>query len=170
MDIMRDDTNGGENSYNIKIGHSYSVKRLDGEYCPAEVLEMRTLSPNQVEYFVHFENSKSLQILNLKIWIFLICYQCLADKRLDEWTDIEKFDLNKGELTKHSKIDSENTNDPSERKLTRNQKRKNDITSTVILIWFIFKACIFEQFNFHYVVTRNFDNLSSLLEFLELSF
>ena len=60
MDTMRDEKNGGENSY-IKIGHSYSVKRLDGEYCPAEVLEIRTLSPNQVEYFVHFENSNSLK-------------------------------------------------------------------------------------------------------------
>jgi hypothetical protein len=55
-----------------------------------------------------------------------------VDKRLDEWTDIGKFDLNKGELTKHSKIDLENTSDLSERKLTRNQKRKNDINSTVI--------------------------------------
>ncbi len=54
------------------------------------------------------------------------------DKRLDEWTDIGKFDLSKGELTKHSKVDSENASDLSERKLTRNQKRKNDINSTVI--------------------------------------
>ena len=57
----------------------------------------------------------------------------LVDKRLDEWTDIDKFDLAKGELAKHSKIDFENTGELSERKLTRNQKRKNDITSTVIL-------------------------------------
>ncbi len=54
-----------------------------------------------------------------------------VDKRLDEWTDISKFDMTKGELTKHSKVDSENTNDLSERKLTRNQKRKNDINSNV---------------------------------------
>ena len=37
----------------------------------------------------------------------------------------------KGELPKNSKIDQENTGDLSERKITRNQKRKNDITSNV---------------------------------------
>ena len=45
------------NGDEIKIGHMYSVKRLDGEYCSAEVLETRTLKSNQIEYFVHFENS-----------------------------------------------------------------------------------------------------------------
>ena len=62
------------------------------------------------------------------------------DKRLDEWTDIGKFDMTKGELTKHSKVDSENTSDLSERKLTRNQKRKNDINSTVRQIIFLIFA------------------------------
>jgi hypothetical protein len=52
---MVDETN---NDDAIKIGHTYCVKRLDGEYCPAEVLETRTLKSNQIEYFVHFENSK----------------------------------------------------------------------------------------------------------------
>jgi len=63
-----------------------------------------------------------------------------VDKRLDEWTDIGKFDMTKGELTKHSKVDSENTSDLSERKLTRNQKRKNDINSTVRQIIFLIFA------------------------------
>ena len=54
---MREDKSVG-NAAHIKIGHVYSVKRLDGEYCAAEVLETRTLKSNQTEYFVHFENSK----------------------------------------------------------------------------------------------------------------
>ena len=69
----------------------------------------------------------------------------LVDKRLDEWTEIDKFDLTKGELTKHSKIDSENTHEQTERKLTRNQKRRNDINSTVNLensLFFSHNSCI----------------------------
>ncbi len=53
--IMVDEASNNEDE--IKIGHMYSVKRLDGEYCSAEVLETRTLKSNQIEYFVHFENS-----------------------------------------------------------------------------------------------------------------
>lgn len=44
-------------SSEIKIGQIYSVKRIDGEWCPAEVLETRILKSQRVEYFVHFENS-----------------------------------------------------------------------------------------------------------------
>ena len=39
-----------------KVGRVYSVKRLDGEYFNAEVLEKRELKGKPVEYFVHFEN------------------------------------------------------------------------------------------------------------------
>ena len=44
---------------NVKpcLGRMYNVKRLDGQWCPAEVLEKRDLKNGQsVEYFVHFEN------------------------------------------------------------------------------------------------------------------
>jgi hypothetical protein len=46
----------------IKVGGIYSVKRLDGEWVSAEVLETRIneLKGKTLEYFVHFENSKSL--------------------------------------------------------------------------------------------------------------
>lgn len=96
-----------------QIGRVYSVKRLDGEWWSAEVLETRETKSKRVEYFVHFEN---------------------LDKRLDEWIDLERFDLSKGELPKHSKIELEMSGDLSERKLTRHQKRKNEITNNVQLI------------------------------------
>lgn len=53
---------------------------------------------------------------------------------MDEWIDIDRFDLIKGELPKHSKIELEMSGDLSERKLTRHQKRKNEITNNVQLI------------------------------------
>lgn len=55
----------------------------------------------------------------------------LVDKRLDEWISLDRFDMNKGELPKLSKIDLEITSDMTERKITRNQKRKNELTSSV---------------------------------------
>jgi hypothetical protein len=39
-----------------KIGSLYSVRRLDGQYFPAEILEKRELKGKSIEYFVHFEN------------------------------------------------------------------------------------------------------------------
>lgn len=43
-----------------QVGRVYRVKRLDGEWWSAEVLETRTKEnkSKRVEYFVHFENSK----------------------------------------------------------------------------------------------------------------
>lgn len=107
-----------------QVGRVYRVKRLDEEWWSAEVLETRTKEnkSKRVEYFVHFENSKikiiffSLLKLNLKV-----------DKRLDEWIEIDRFDLVKGELPKQSKIELEIANDLGDRKLTRHQKRKNEI-------------------------------------------
>ncbi|RNA43804.1 histone acetyltransferase KAT8-like [Brachionus plicatilis] len=98
-----------------QVGRVYSVKRLDGEWWSAEVLETRANEnkAKRVEYFVHFEN---------------------MDKRLDEWIEIDRFDLEKGELPKHSKIELEIANDIGDRKLTRHQKRKNEIINSHQLI------------------------------------
>ena len=54
----------------IKVGHVYSVKRIDDEWCPAEVLETRVLKSKQIEYFVHFENSKN-RFYPLLIYLFI---------------------------------------------------------------------------------------------------
>ncbi len=92
-----------------QVGRMYSVRRLDGQWLPAEVLEKRELKGKATEYFVHFENS---------------------DKRLDEWICLERVDLEKGEIV--AKADAEQSSEMSERKITRNQKRKNDMISNVI--------------------------------------
>jgi hypothetical protein len=55
----------------------------------------------------------------------------LVDKRLDEWIDLEKFDLEKGEQQKNVKTETDLLRESTERKITRNQKRKNDIISGV---------------------------------------
>jgi histone acetyltransferase MYST1 len=90
------------------IGNIYSVRRVDEQWLPAEVLLTRIneLKDKCTEYFVHFENS---------------------DKRLDEWVTLDRFDLSKGVLPKNSKSTTDETSDLGERKLTRNQKRKNEL-------------------------------------------
>jgi hypothetical protein len=42
-----------------QVGQTFNVKRLDGEWFTAEVLETRVSDKEKTtEYFVHFENSK----------------------------------------------------------------------------------------------------------------
>ena len=116
-----------------QIGHLYNVKRLDNEWCRAEVLETR-VNQNRTEYFVHFENCNEKSLGNHFWAIVSSLFLFEADKRLDEWIDLDRFDMAKGELSKNSKNEQENSNDVSERKLTRNQKRLQDITSNVSVL------------------------------------
>lgn len=61
----------------VQIGHVYSVKRQDGEWYPAEVLEKRELKGKSIEYFVHFENCKPVWWLfdfSMNIWSLKINY------------------------------------------------------------------------------------------------
>lgn len=95
-----------------QVGQVFYVKRLDGESMPAEVLETRIneLKDKKTEYFVHFENQ---------------------DKRLDEWIELDRFDLSKGELVKNSKSGLDSSADNlCQKKITRNQKRKSDISGS----------------------------------------
>lgn len=94
----------------VQIGHVYSVKRQDGEWYPAEVLEKRELKGKSIEYFVHFEN---------------------FDKRLDEWVEIDRIDATRGEIL--PKNETEQSNEQSERKMTRNQKRKSELISNNLI-------------------------------------
>ncbi len=57
----------------------------------------------------------------------------LADKRLDEWVEIDRIDVVKGEIL--PKSEAEQTNEPSERKMTRNQKRKSELASNVFCLF-----------------------------------
>lgn len=43
-----------------RIGRTYMVRRLNGQWLPAEILETRHVESrgNRLEYFVHFENRK----------------------------------------------------------------------------------------------------------------
>ncbi len=53
---------------------------------------------------------------------------CIDDKRLDEWLDLDRFDFEKDKNNGENKTETESNTD---RKITRNQKRKNEITCNV---------------------------------------
>lgn len=48
---------------------------------------------------------------------------------MDEWIEIDRIDVALGEII--AETDPKQTNELTERKMTRNQKRKNDMISNV---------------------------------------
>ncbi|KAH9492734.1 K(lysine) acetyltransferase [Bulinus truncatus] len=92
------------------IGDHYFVKRSDNSVHAAEIIQIRQSDSGTQELYVHYEG---------------------FDRRLDEWVDIDRLDLSSkledpqskgGELT----ISLTDFTDGTDRKITRNQKRKHD--------------------------------------------
>ncbi|BFZ07337.1 hypothetical protein BsWGS_10375 [Bradybaena similaris] len=93
-----------------EIGDHYLVKRSDNTLHAAEVIQSRQNDYGTQELYVHYEG---------------------FDRRLDEWVDLDRLDLSSkfedpqsknGELT----ISLTDFTDGTDRKITRNQKRKHD--------------------------------------------
>jgi len=92
----------------IKIGETYMVRRSDDTWCLAEVIHRReNQDTDQEEFYVHYEN---------------------FNRRLDEWVSKDRimhsgYDANDADSTTQFDAQGE---DNSDRKITRNQKRKHD--------------------------------------------
>lgn len=82
----------------INIGEGYAVKRSDGDWRSAEVIQTRG-SQHAQEYYVHYTG---------------------LNRRLDEWVEADRVDNVKNGAHKPKE------DEPGERKLTRNQKRKHN--------------------------------------------
>ncbi|CAL1527616.1 unnamed protein product [Lymnaea stagnalis] len=113
-DGNRKSDSGKENidrSHSIpEIGEHYLVKRSDNSLHAAEIIQIRQNETGTQELYVHYEG---------------------FDRRLDEWVDLDRLDLTtkfedpqskSGELT----ISLTDFTDGTDRKITRNQKRKHD--------------------------------------------
>lgn len=93
----------------IKIGETYMVRRSDDTWCLAEVIHRReNQDTDQEEFYVHYEN---------------------FNRRLDEWVAKDRimhsgYDGNDHDAS--SQFDAQAGEDNSDRKITRNQKRKHD--------------------------------------------
>jgi len=97
----------------LDIGDHYMCRRRDGSWHPIEIIERRAHPTNkgQYEYYVHYEGQ---------------------NRRLDEWVDVERIDLSAKSKLQAEQTKSDSTTlglteaEQSDRKLTRNQKRKHD--------------------------------------------
>ncbi|XP_074647511.1 histone acetyltransferase KAT8-like [Tubulanus polymorphus] len=99
---------GGTNSV-VDIGEHYYVQRSDETWHPAEVIQSRK-NDGHHEYYVHYEG---------------------FNRRLDEWVTGERFDLGQriADRTRHKEPATHlltDLSDGTDRKITRNQKRKHD--------------------------------------------
>eukprot|EP00794_Sanderia_malayensis_P004751 gene4751-5375_t len=90
----------------LNPGDHTLVRRLDRTWHPAEIVHSRVTSDNKMEYYVHYNG---------------------FNRRLDEWVSEERIDkpVSEDENTRPAN-DFPMESDLSERKITRNQKRKHD--------------------------------------------
>merc|ERR1711971_535298 len=87
----------------VDVGASYMVRRGEGTWCHAEIIQKRyNEAAKEWEYYVHYEN---------------------YNRRLDEWVMRNRM------MSSYDGLETENGHDmvgESDRKITRNQKRKHD--------------------------------------------
>jgi len=105
VDMVASDGGGGgpvpSGGHGVEVGGTYMVRRADNTWCQAEVIQQRINEiENQYEYYVHYEN---------------------FNRRLDEWVLRDRIMASYG-------TEAENGHElgDSDRKITRNQKRKHD--------------------------------------------
>ncbi|XP_070544573.1 histone acetyltransferase KAT8-like [Ptychodera flava] len=98
--------NGLEDAF-IEVGENYLVKRSDNTWHKAEVIFSREndLVGGRKEFYVHYKG---------------------FNRRLDEWVDTERLDVTNSVTEDKKVFDAKATFEESERKITRNQKRKHD--------------------------------------------
>jgi len=95
-------------SSKLAPGDHTMVKRMDGTWYSADILQARTSAENKVEYYVHYHG---------------------FNRRLDEWVNDERVDkpLSEDETKTNASVsDLLVEGDLTDRKITRNQKRKHD--------------------------------------------
>ena len=93
-----------ESGGGVEVGGTYMVRRADNTWCHAEVIQKRLVDGGgDYEYYVHYEN---------------------YNRRLDEWV------LRGRIMVSHDGLEAEHGHcdmmGDSDRKITRNQKRKHD--------------------------------------------
>ncbi|KAK3586028.1 hypothetical protein CHS0354_033153 [Potamilus streckersoni] len=92
------------------IGDRYMVQRADKSWHAAEIIQTRTNEQDKPEFYVHYDG---------------------FNRRLDEWVEIDRFDLGSKHEDTSSKMKDvsilmTDLSDGTDRKITRNQKRKHD--------------------------------------------
>ncbi|XP_022663547.1 histone acetyltransferase KAT8-like isoform X1 [Varroa jacobsoni] len=91
----------------LKVGEQYMVRRADNTWQSAEIIQVRkTAAGDEYEYYVHYKG---------------------FNRRLDEWIERDRISVSAAEISEADIVP--NPVDPmeqSDRKITRNQKRRHD--------------------------------------------
>ncbi|KAJ8318819.1 hypothetical protein KUTeg_003910 [Tegillarca granosa] len=92
------------------IGEHFLVRRSDNTWHAAEIIQIRPIDDERHEFYVHYEG---------------------FNRRLDEWVEVDRLDLNTKVEDPQSKMKDmtimlTDLSDGTDRKITRNQKRKHD--------------------------------------------
>ena len=103
-DSAKECSDGGGSSDQVEVGGTYMVRRGEGTWCHAEIIQKRMNdAAREFEYYVHYENH---------------------NRRLDEWVLRDRI------MVSYDGLETlENGHDlmgDTDRKITRNQKRKHD--------------------------------------------
>jgi histone acetyltransferase MYST1 len=101
MEQVEERAAGGQG---VDVGQTYMVRRTDGTWAQAEVIQKRVNELNHFEFYIHYEN---------------------YNRRLDEWVQRDRIMVS----SSYDGLEQgENGHDlaESDRKITRNQKRKHD--------------------------------------------
>ncbi|XP_077998998.1 histone acetyltransferase KAT8-like [Glandiceps talaboti] len=91
----------------VEVGENYLVKRSDNTWHKAEVIQSREneLVGGRREFYVHYKG---------------------FNRRLDEWVETQRLDLTNSVTEDKKVFDPKSMLEQTERKITRNQKRKHD--------------------------------------------
>eukprot|EP00111_Clytia_hemisphaerica_P017818 TCONS_00052684-protein len=92
-------------SYKKFSGEQCMVKKTDGEWQLSEIIHSRKQPDGSIDYYVHYQGS---------------------NRRLDEWVPQDRVDRTRVIPESESKPIIDHPDGESDRKITRNQKRKHD--------------------------------------------
>jgi len=107
--MIKDDIAGAEKmSYKKLNGEQCFVQKPDGEWALSEIIHSRKQADGTVDYYVHYQG---------------------CNRRLDEWVPQNRIDRSRSipeSTDSKPNTDAVGVEGESERKITRNQKRKHD--------------------------------------------
>lgn len=109
----------------IQIGQSYSIRRQDTTIHEATIIQSRRTDNNVTEYYVHYSG------LNRRLDQWVTGDQILPPNSIEE-EELTSAENSKGHSPAHqpptnnTTLDSSLITDGTERKITRNQKRRHD--------------------------------------------
>ncbi|KAG5681793.1 hypothetical protein PVAND_011201 [Polypedilum vanderplanki] len=124
--INSDDGNSSDATLELKIGESYLVKKSDNEWHPATIIQTRLDCFKNSEYYIHYDGINR----RLDQWVTKDRIKRLPPEELREYnkqkSTIATTTLIPIDSTTNGNLVVGSASDNTDRKITRNQKRRHD--------------------------------------------